>query len=388
MAPNIGLQRMNELLCHWEKSCLFWHLGDLRENNYLAPKVSYPNYTRFRDCILRMSETDIAKEAYLKYVPFPPSQWREELSLISTIPTAIIAWNYSSRRVFNLSSDIQNLLDATSLSNIKVRDIKVPFDSFVISLNDPLISEDGTRYDSILACQIELPVSEKKSCRTLELRLLPERLSEIKKIKSLQLKRYYKIISRGGLSSVQKIFSGGKSYTSSADEIAMPAAHFSLEYPDEKIADTVEILRNNKDTEIMGYAMDSALHIFTNFCIYLENFPSSAKKYVQKQKKFTGVKSSRATSGNAFIAKTSELFEVSCQFKMQKEEIREIVSLVKSSKMSHEKRVHWRRAHWRRKPGYGDIPFEHAPKDWISMCLINAHKLPQSTLPLASEAIT
>ena len=53
------------------------------------------------------------------------------------LPICLKSWSQNSRRVYQLSPDLQVMLGYTSLKGIRWSDIRLPFESFALSLETP-----------------------------------------------------------------------------------------------------------------------------------------------------------------------------------------------------------------------------------------------------------
>jgi hypothetical protein len=343
---------------------------------------NHRDFDSFRECLLNLTKKDLFEKRFLNYIP----NYNEESEANGFIPFSILSWNFSSRRIFHLPSNVQNLLDATTINAVRWKEIRFPFDSFIITLTDLLVSYDGTAYDSIIVSNIGKFLPSADSSDLWELRLLPPSLSRCKRLKKTERKELLNLIRRQASEhEIECFFEKHLSYDKDG-KMTLPIMYFKPNEMSENFVIKTFLNANILDISapLKDFAINSAFHIFINLCIYLENFPASTTK---KNEKMKSSSKKRVSLENAFIDQTSDLFTVSAKFKMKQEKIDQLVSFIKSSKASQEKRVHWRRAHWRRKPGCGNIPLDRAPKDWIPMKLINAHKLPENALPIATEAI-
>ena len=389
MSKNIGAKRMEEMLNNWETNYFFQEIIKFNRNPFLK-EMACPDINKLRNALLKASGNEILDVSFSEIVPANPMD-EEDVIFTEAISVLLnlVSWNRHSRRVFHLSSDMQMLLDATSLKNIKWEHVKFPFDTFVVGLDTPLRDDSGTLYDAFLFSRTDELLDDPTVVPKWELKLLPQTLSTAKRLKENDVKKILKSINGSEDEFRHGLNYGVDKYLKPENDIQMllveeiePSSLHGKNVTDflERLNDSENILKN--------HPLDSAFHILINLCLYLENFPSSAvktpvKKSRDKKKKRGQIKGSQ----KSFVDDSENLFTVLCQFKMKKEEIKKLANFVRVSKNSHEIRAHWRRAHWRRKPNCGHIPFEHAPKDWIPMKFVNAHKLPPNSLPLATEVM-
>jgi len=391
MPKNIGAKRMEEMLNHWETSYFFQEIIKFNSNPFLK-KMTYPNINKLRDALLTAAGDEILDVSFPEIFPANLLDEDEQDVVFNeaiSVLLNLVSWNRHSRRVFHLSSDMQMLLDATSLKNIKWEHIRFPFDTFVVGLDTPLKDDTGKLYDAFLFSRTDELLDDPTIVPQWELKLLPQTLSTAKRLKETDVKKILRYINGNDSEFKHGLNYGVKKYFKPENDIQMLLVE-KIEPSSlhgENVTDFLDRL-NDSENILKNHPLDSAFHILINLCLYLENFPSSITKAPVKKSRDTK-KKRKQNKGfpKSFVDDSENLFTVLCQFKIKKEEVKKLANFVRISKNSHEKRAHWRRAHWRRKPNCGHISFEHAPKDWIPMKFVNAHKLPTGTLPLATEAI-
>lgn len=384
MSKNIGAKRMEEMLNHWETQYFFQEIIKFNKNPFLR-KMDCPNINKLRNALLTSTSDEILDISFLEIIPTDPEKFDGVIftEAMSTLLN-LISWNRHSRRVFHLSSDIQMLLDATSLKNIKWEQVRFPFDTFVVSLDTPLKSDDGNLYDAFLFSRTDDLLNDPTVMPRWELKLLPQTLSTAKRLKEYDVKKILRCINGSEDEFKYGLNYALEKYFKPEEDIQMLLAE-KIEpntLHGENVTDFIERL-NDSEHILKNHPLDSAFHILINLCLYLENFPSSVIKAPVKKSQEARKKGAQ----KSFVDDLENLFTVLCRFKMKDEEIKKLANFVRASKNSHEIRAHWRRAHWRRKPHCGHIPFDRAPKDWIPMKFVNIHKLPPNSLPLATEAV-
>lgn len=385
MKKTDSVSRLDSLLSLWEDTCFIQKIGaqvnlqngKIPPNPLDGPLTYAPEFRKF---IMKFNGT-FSFTDYPKFMNVNMGN----MGNMAIIPLSILAWNHHSRRIFHLPTDIQTILDATSLGGITWEEIRFPFDSFLVTLEDPIVSDDNIEFDCILVSRIDLVSPLQKNGPLIELRIISKNFSDYKKISNSERKRADALVHNGKYLEVLSFLTSMLSLNS----FATPAIHVFWESLKTKtIQDSIPDLGKltGQPDMVKDSAMDSALHIVLNLCLYLENFSSST--LVRESKRFELPRKDRkATFDPASVQKISDIFTVKCAFKMTRSEIDQIVKEEKEAKERREVKVHWRRAHWRRKPGCGHIPMKIAPKDWIPRKLINAERLPPNSLPPGTKAI-
>ena len=156
------IYRLEQAISFWEDYCFsvqaeYQILVSRGEKPASGLRGLLVNHEHLRQSMLNVFSDDAingADKITEEYV-FP----KEAYSLsrdnqIMYLPFALLTWSRSSRRVFSLSRDLQVLLDATSLEGVAWSDIQLPFDSFVVTLERPLIDPRGAKFDTVLVAKM------------------------------------------------------------------------------------------------------------------------------------------------------------------------------------------------------------------------------------------
>lgn len=378
-----GVSRLDKLLCLWEDMCFIHNMNIKFKRKYSFAYRDSPliHAEEFRKYILEYNGNGFDFERFLGSYDVADS-----FGVMAFLPLAVLSWNHHSRRVFNLPKDVQMLLDGTSLGGITWEEIKYPLDSFLVTLDVPLISDNGTEYDVILLskdCDLH-EVREEEEVYS-GLRLLPKKLDSYERIGKGQRKRLESMLHNGRKKEIKNFLK------------SRPISDIRAEYNSSMIHLYTEMLKKEvikesipKLGELTGQplierdaAVDSALHIVLNLCLYLENFP--AGKQLKREDTGKPRKKKKKTFDSMSIVDECDIFSVACHFKMKKTEITELSQTIGEAKSRREMPVHWRRAHWRRHPNCGHIPKAIAPKTWIPRKQINADRAPKNSVPGGSE---
>ncbi len=316
--------------------------------------------------------------------------YSEAFKNLSHVPFDLFSWNHYSRRVLSLSKDIQLLLSATSLEGFTWQDIKLPFESFVVVLANPIVGLEDKKYDCILVNRMLLRDSDDYS---LNFTLFP---SDFDKYKSLNKAKIARSVKRGRAKK-------GKIHKKRLHLAGGIVDGFSFQFKGNfniSLSDTVESVSkpsvsyeedvfipvknrkigcNSDEDEYIAYSVYSKVfHLILNVCFHMAFIPpqQTIRHHVHNRKDIQPDPIDAITCPN-------EIFSIGSENDIS-DTAREAVSEIIKSRKSGNKCVHWRRGHWRRKWGsYGD---ENAPKTWISPCLVNRGKLPDGSLPMASKS--
>ncbi len=381
MAKGFAIQRIAGLLNFWEKQCVSWKIKHFQK--HLPPQPAFDKFLNFRSFLLTATDEMIRIGMHFRFTPFTQKQI-ETFDPQAMVPFSVLAWNSQSRRIYSLSRDLQTLLEATSLKNIRWKDVFFPFNSFVIELDEPLKSSVGTEFDCIMFSRLDELLHINNGKQLWEIRLLCKEIGTCRQIKKRDAQKLFEFCQKEEKYG-EEIKKMRKRYFSDI-HVKMPVVYGMTDpASDQPVVEILATLKNIRKG-VSEYAMDAAFHILVNFCIYVQNFPKSTSsfRFTPQQNGKKKKKRKKRKKTPLFINQMTEIFTVTCEFKETGKEL----AAIKRDK-AHTgpgKCVHWRKAHWRRKPGYGDVPFESAPKIRIPAVLVNAHKLPENALPVAGRA--
>ena len=144
-------------LSMWED---WWFLMDIENRVAQAvnrqPKFvredAVVNWSRFRDFLLLVHHPPSEGNATNSLLDFcAPTEARPKYDpAFDRVATALATWCRSSRRIYRLSAELQALLRATSLKDVRWSDVVLPFASFAVELPQPIVGANGHIYDFVL----------------------------------------------------------------------------------------------------------------------------------------------------------------------------------------------------------------------------------------------
>ncbi|XLQ19734.1 MAG: hypothetical protein ACKUBY_04025 [Candidatus Moraniibacteriota bacterium] len=397
--------RLNKAVALWEDVCFLvqqFTIAGLRNKKYKnsrKPDFQGPvkHYKEFRQHILKN-----AVDGDYDYDKFTGSY---ELSAgvlrnVGPLPMNLFAWNKHSRKTLSLTSNVQTLLSATSLDGFTWQDIKWPFKSFVLTLDDPIIGARDKEYDIILVSEVGGFIDRRDRMEMKHFILFPRTLCDYK---SLDKQKISKAVKKGRI-SVEKIKKKLLLLTEGildefhvttrgykGDILTDPVSQ-SLEADQSKFTKRLEVAGFNtvkdltqkmeeEDIYMMYSACDKAQHIVLSTCMYMESLSMGNFSDHDSNKKRN---SHLETNECAMVTCPDDIFDITLADSDLYEKSVEIVSEIHKTRVSREKSVHWRRGHWRKAWGsYGSV---NAPKTWIQPCLVNKDRLENCSLPLAGKS--
>ena len=162
------VERLEQMLCAWEDQWFAFNasiqieagLMGMISSSSQSPPFEGPlgNFQKFRNYLKTLNTLDDIRnfdrakflgEGLRFHVPVAIIMKRLNYGL-STFPVALASWTMHSRRVFHIAADSQVLLNSTMLDGVYWGDVNLPFKSFAVSLEIPIVDHRGAKYDCIL----------------------------------------------------------------------------------------------------------------------------------------------------------------------------------------------------------------------------------------------
>jgi hypothetical protein len=375
----------------WEDLCLLknkrlsiWALEhqDIPRDMPHGPAVHAPE---FRKHLLENgAKGDLDCERFVDWEEFGSDMFGDTLFL----PIHLFAWNRYSRRVFHLSSELQLLLSATSLKDIRWGEIRWPFKSFVLTLDEPVEDNQGNEFDCVLVTNLSSTINawRLKGSDILSFTLLSTRLKEYRPIDREMINKISKPRKWKDEKMQRKMLRMGNDYVKSFTIALTSLKDVPIEKPTEEIVrdafaiNGIESRQNEQDSYLSYSLIDKFKHLLASMCLFLQTLPP--KKFpdnwqsAEKQQEATGEFSPAA------VFTTNDIFKIECKSTLSRES-QETIAAIRQSRIGREKCPHWKRGHWRRVMNYRNNPT--APKIWILPYFVNEHRLPPGSLPVGSK---
>lgn len=300
-------------------------------------------------------------------------------ALGSITPFVLSAWCCWSRRVFNLSSDLQLLLQATSLRRVKLADVKMPFKCMVIQLSEPLMYA-GAPLDLLVMTRLFRVFEGREQ---VEIFLLNRNILEYEHLSLVDKKKVKKNLGISGrfskVTSFLDVYQKRtlmKSIGPECVKLSILPQFFGLPLL-ESIRKSREVHGTEDQNEEFVALADTALQIAVGLCLYLHTFPSG-NSYIRDNIPLRAMSSSGGIRGEG-VTDGAKVCDVSTEYALSTEE-REIYLRIPSVGVDRFITPHFRMGHWRRPPGKGNDP-DVEKTIWIRPALVNAHLLNEGEIP-------
>jgi hypothetical protein len=298
-----------------------------------------------------------------------------------SVPWFLWAWNRTSRRVYQISRELQLLLSVTSLEDVTWGDIHFPFPCFGIALVDPIADEGtGNAYDFIMPSIAQnqktgfgeynfllFPQSlDRYQYITSEEKLLVDKAFRKKKLETV-IRHLDKFTSRGGINLAQITYTAKGSVDKTIEDVQRISAH--SDYPGD----------SNQGITLF----QKMSRIIFGLCLYLKSLPPGHVA-LQEEAKPKKKRSERAGSvDSSCITDMAELWTVSSNHKLSNEE-REVLENCRTGASGYEVRAHFRCGYWRRPPGLGQDPTAQKTV-WVRPTLVRRDRVLAGSVPGGSQ---
>ena len=297
-------------------------------------------------------------------------------------PYLLGRWCQSSRRMYYLSDDLVNLLDATSLKGVCLGDIKLPFDSFVLTLETPLRLEENVLADCILLsdpfellgriCVFNQSLREQKPF---------DREYRARMDKSVRQGNHDKLLQLVGrraekfenLAARSRMYWDCKSLPSEGNENRQEWL----------IEDLLGPLSTHSNEQLRKWS--KIFRVIMGFCLYLRSTDAKQGVLSSPERIQSNVGPEIRKGGKALLD-SAEVLHVQSVVKLsmsQRNALREGLSDEASGRSVS---THFRRGFWRRPKGMGNDPTAEKTM-WVRPTIVCRDKLPEGAIPLGAGQV-
>lgn len=357
------IHRLDRGLRLWEDTCLFASVEARRSQlaGERPPTLPFTGpfryWQEFRNSLIRNEDFSRAKFTGDKKL------FHSTLGWTWSLPLHLWSWTHNSRRVFHITKELQLLLEATSLGDVRWSDIQLPFHSFVITLELPIEDKGEPLYDCMMVSQYRTVNEDSTAvlpntfCSVL---VLSKDLEERKLLSNNQRDNLTRLCNRREWAKLSKQIAEHQ------DTVWPRATVFSLDLDSIQNSLVTESTVNlvNQSPHTTPYAKDAEAHLsqdmslrlLAGLCLYLEGLGSVSPH----KSDWRRLAKTDRLDRNA-ISNPAQVCAVSLDYNLLTPEEREVLSTDPGARRAYkEMGFHWRRKHKRRPPGQGKNPA--APK--------------------------
>ncbi len=343
-------------------------------NRILKGPVTH--WQSFRNSLLKVHTDGFDVEKYVgpTHNSHPQSMKEFEFTQPRLVAMRVAEWTKSSRRVYRVPKDLQLLLAATSLQGIDWSMIKWPFDSLLISLEEPLVF-GGKTIDAILIAKEIVHGHEVMAIETIA--------TDLPTMESVfigdQRSRIKKAIQKGDKVSLdyakEKLASAVKNRMNGGGKIWLTKKAC---FEPGGFASKFEELDLGKADETS--ASKVIFRIVFGLMLYLQSRPT--KELIPKGWELSTFE--RREGPSRVIRLASEVCVVKSIYSLTSAEREVLEPILRGGYV--EIAPHHREGHWRRPPGKGDDP-NHPKTVWVCPTIVRRDKLADGGLPLGSTEV-
>ena len=278
-------------------------------------------------------------------------------------------WSVSSRRIYYLPDDLVLQLQATSLKELTFRDVKLPFSSFCIALESPLVDEHGKEFDFFLVSDI---LGNEQA-----LYGFARSLSKWKRIDPVLRSKIDDAMQKKNIKRFMQLAGHNLHY------IVDVLPHWESMIGDG--SPTSEQLQESLEHVFSVDKMRDHSNLWLHFgrilfglCVYLQTFTATYSGLVEQVPS-----SKKIYAGGEFgpaLMSAAEVCKVQSVVKLTLEE-KDIIRDQLSGRGGWEVKAHFREGFWRRPHGQGHNPAA-SKTVWVRPTLVRRDRLPENSLPL------
>jgi hypothetical protein len=351
----LKIERLDQALLMWEE--MMWACNikqqackaksarvgrDVPESAFWPPLVGpIMHYKELRQHLLAMETLDDFDCGRFQMFPQEKDEWIRNVPTQGVFAGQLAAWTMTSRRAYHIDNDLKALLGATSLEGLRAEDIHFPFESFGISLDEPIEGENGSTFDFILYSPLIIK-EDGKIQKFPAIRLLGTNLA---KERSIPREAINKKIARGKIEEANELLSRKASYRKQdyLDTLAVLAG-----FPQDRLV--LDLIKEfDQPQTIQGW------RIVFGLMLYLKML-ADARTHVSDWQGVERRSRPLLSPDKRAITDEAQVCYVSSVRKLGAEE-RQALNHFASGKVSgHEMPYHFREGHWRRPPGKGNDP--------------------------------
>lgn len=300
----------------------------------------------------------------------------DALGAAGDLPWFMWQWNKKSRRVFQVTQELQLLLGVTSLDEVTWGDIRLPFPSFGVALVDPIVDERSQKkFDFLL-----VSLAEQGGSWFYNFILFPQALETYQPVTLAEKRDLEKAFQRRHWHKVQRIIQKCETRRQGLDLVRM---NYSFEGSKDKTIEDVQRFSGDfpENTDPLSLFKKVARIIF-GLCLYLKSLPPGSSA-VQEEPQKRKPPRAAASPDTSCISDIAQVCTVSSVHKLTDEE-RTVLKQCRSGAGGYEVRAHFRIGHWRRPPGLGSDPTAERTV-WVRPTLVRRDRVPEGRVPGGAE---
>ncbi len=283
------------------------------------------------------------------------------------IPDYLMEWCQNSRRIYNVSADLQFLLAQTSVEDYRFDEIPWPFRAMIFSFEVPLAVVEGEKMKHAIVVSSEDKPFSIMCFADKHMDALPDNF-ETKMNYLFSERRDTEILQE--LEKIRKKMEG-KSFP-------LGGVILSAEDYHSKIGELKLSFNNTRDDDMFR----QLIRIVTALPFYLKSLPKNSPHLSSPVKTW---KIDKDIAAGLLITKQAEICNVTSSYKLDSTE-RKMLQQLGGGMITREIRAHFRAGHFRRPPGKGADPAAEKTV-WVRPTLVHRDRVLPGTLPGGTEVI-
>ncbi len=342
------------------------------------------NQRKFRNYLLSLKDEANSPDFQISEDFLFPDMADEYFGAITGINIDLANWMAKSRRVYSLSATMAAQLALTPVDNVTWADVRLPFDAFAISLEEPITTRSGKIFDFVIVAKIKVDGQE-----YLVFDLLSPELRHFRRQSAYERKLIERLIKRKEYyRALQKIDSHRQSILRSLDNTEINSRfliatdmlgnqpiHASLallfNISKASMSEVRSIPRRSADPEEFT-EWDEAANIVCGLCLYL----AQNSRYIPYPDQKPSADYQPFRSGRPDYSAVSSVEDICSVANETVLTVSEMNIIRMAQGRTFEMSPHFRRGHWRTTLVDGEKKIT-----WIHPTLVRADRLLPGTLP-------
>lgn len=368
--PNVS-ERLSHTFATWQTYWLGHELMVRRE--YAHGRCSKDDVrasmmgSRLADAILDHNIEDLDQKDWIPNQQFDLEDggMAKQLALYYSFPMELFQWNRCSRRAFHIPHSLEAMLAAAEFPEMRWDDVLWPFESFVITIEKPVVVEhpiDGNQqpFDTILVSRFNTPGGKLLILRWLH---VPPKTGKRLGFTAKEMRQFRTLLSNNKLRVAAKMWGKKIKELSQFSQYQFGSQRVELNLTPGKFENIIvepqalyEKLGGLKDGQGNRYNYDEStrsffeslsvtIRIVAGWMLYLENLSSKTMEWQSGRQSKTRIISGGAPS---IITDPDQICTIVGKGRI---DLSEVTSETNQRCSKGFVRPHWRRAHYRRPAG-------------------------------------
>ena len=295
-------ERLSHAFAEWQMFLLNYemevasmkHTGALTQHDIIESQI----VTKLPHTILNRSIKNLDAEDWkLSKIELCPDNLRGSHHAYELFPYELFKWNRNSRRVFHLPTSLKTLLETADLPNVTWDDILWPFDSFIVTIEEPITinypDKRIIKFDTIMVTKTDSVTGGYVSLRWIQ---APTKSGQKLGFNDREIELFRRNLKYGKIKEARDFWY--KKYETQKElfqsKTGSQGTNFNINWntSQEIVTETNKLIESffgvNSPTDIersFCEALSAVLRIVVGWMLYLESLPKNTTEWRRPNKK-------------------------------------------------------------------------------------------------------